>query len=419
MKRYAILFVIGMFLLLQGMYGYFLYQMQREEKIDVIAINELQKEVEQCYPDQTCLEAIQSSFDYTIIDKREAVFFTTGKDTAASLYDAIQQQYMILDVKQDDEVIGKLLMNTTRLAQANIRFHKELMFLLLITVVELLFILFYWLYIRSIVLLPFDQLQRFALRVAGGDLDFPLSMDRKNIFGAFSESFDMMRSELKRAKQKEQEANQSKKELVAKLSHDIKTPVASILAISELMSLQVDSAKEKEQIQIIHDKANQINVLISDLFHASLEELQELQVHPKEISSSILLELLKNADYQQQASLQEIPECMLYGDMQRLQQVFDNIFANAYKYALGKIDVTSFFEEQYLVMQIQDYGEGVKEEEIALLFEKFYRGENASEKSGTGLGLYISRYLMKQMHGDIQAKNSEHGFIVQVFMKLK
>lgn len=418
MKRKAIVFVIGMLLLLQGIYGYVLYSTQKEKEVDVLALNALQKEIEQYYPDKASIAAMQSSFAFTILNTHEEVFYTTGEDVAKTMYDAIKQQATILNIEQNNEVVGALIIENAQLIQEKDQLHTQLIVLAIITLLEVSIMLLYWLYIRSIILLPFDQLQRFAMRVAGGDLDFPLAMDKKNIFGAFSESFDMMRVELKRAKRKEQEANQSKKELVAKLSHDIKTPVASILAVSELMSLQVTSEKEKNQVQIIHEKANQINVLISNLFHASLEELQELQVHPTEFSSTMLLELLKKADYQQQAQLQEIPECMLVGDVLRLQQVFDNILANAYKYANGSIDITSCFEEQYLLMQIQDHGEGVKEEELPLLFEKFYRGENAMKKSGTGLGLYISRYLMKQMRGDIQAKNTEHGFVVQVYIAL-
>ena len=62
-------------------------------------------------------------------------------------------------------------------------------------------------------------------------------MDRENVFGAFTESFDLMRHELRRARERERRASQSKKELVAKLSHDIKTPIASIRAVAEVMAV--------------------------------------------------------------------------------------------------------------------------------------------------------------------------------------
>ena len=94
----------------------------------------------------------------------------------------------------------------------------------------------YFFYIHHVVIRPFWKLKKFAERVADGNLDIPLEMDRKNLFGAFTESFDIMRSELKKARIAEARANAGKKELVAKLSHDIKTPVASIKAASEVGS---------------------------------------------------------------------------------------------------------------------------------------------------------------------------------------
>lgn len=114
--------------------------------------------------------------------------------------------------------------------------------------------------------------------MAAGNLDVPLEMDKQNIFGPFTESFDLMRSELKRSKKNEYLANQSKKELVASLSHDIKTPVASIQAITELMLVQQTDEAVRKSLTTINDKAKQITALVTDLFHASLEELQKLKV---------------------------------------------------------------------------------------------------------------------------------------------
>ena len=265
---------------------------------------------------------------------------------------------------------------------------------------------------------PFQKLKEFASRVAHGDLDFPLTMDRQNIFGAFSESFDLMREELKIARLHEQQANQSKKELVAKLSHDIKTPVASIQAVSELMSVTSTSSKEKQQLQIIHDKANQINQLISDLFHASLEELQELKVTPTLHQSQEIYQIIKNSDYQNMTHIQSIPECLISYDAIRLQQVFDNLLSNSYKYEASQIDISFEFKKNHFVIFISDNGLGIKKDELPLLFEKFYRGSNSQKKSGSGLGLYISHYFMKQMHGDMKAVESMHGLSLVLSLPL-
>ena len=136
----------------------------------------------------------------------------------------------------------------------------------------------YYIYLNHAMVKPFHKMKGFAERIAGGNLDIPLAMDRQNLFGAFTESFDIMRSELKKARIAEAKANTSKKELVAKLSHDIKMPVASIKAAFEVGAALTDNERIRDNyMQIIH-KADQINTLITNLFTAALEELEQLPV---------------------------------------------------------------------------------------------------------------------------------------------
>lgn len=220
---------------------------------------------------------------------------------------------------------------------------------------------------------PFRKLKGLAEHIAGGNLDIPLKMDRQNLFGAFTEAFDIMRFELKKARIAEAEANASKKELVAKLSHDIKTPTASIKAASEVGAALTDDEKIRENYGQIIRKADQINTLVNNLFTATLEELRQLSVTPADMESRELTELLENADYLHRAHAPELPECLVYADKLRLQQVFDNIFANSYKYANTEIQIKICREETNLAVCIEDSGGGVPEEELPLLKEKFKR----------------------------------------------
>ena len=95
-----------------------------------------------------------------------------------------------------------------------------------------------------------------------------------------------------------------------------------------------------------------------------------------------------------------------------------NIIGNSYKYADTEIDVSYGYREHYLEMKIRDYGKGVEEEELPLLTNKFYRGKaQASDKEGSGLGLYISAELMKKMQGQLILSN-ENGFAVTLLLPL-
>jgi signal transduction histidine kinase len=105
-------------------------------------------------------------------------------------------------------------------------------------------------------------------------------------------------------------------------------------------------------------------------------------------------------------------------DALRLQQVFDNIIGNSYKYAGTDITINSYFKDNFFAISIKDSGAGVTNDELSLLFNKFYRGKNADEKSGYGLGLYISKFLLEQMSGKLRCENDSDGFCVEILLCL-
>jgi len=275
-----------------------------------------------------------------------------------------------------------------------------------------------YMYYRRNILLPFQKLQRFARDVAAGNLDIPLEMDKHGTFGAFSESFDLMREELKQSRENERNADRSKKELVASLSHDIKTPVASIKATTELLLLSAKNDKEKKQLEQIEAKAEQINRLITDMFHATLEELQALSVTVTEIHSTTIPGLIQSADHKNYVEPFAFPECIVLADAVRLQQVFDNLVGNSYKYADTPIEIDAIIDDKFLIISLKDSGPGVPDDELPLLTGKYYRGKNSTDKSGYGLGLYISKYLLTEMSGDLHCENCPGGFTVRVVLKL-
>ena len=273
-------------------------------------------------------------------------------------------------------------------------------------------------YCRRNVLAPFRKLKQFARNVAMGDLDVPLEMDRQGSFGAFTESFDIMREELKKARENEYAADRSKKELVASLSHDIKTPVASIKATTELMLVSVKDDKERAQLERIESKAEQINTLITNMFHATLEELQALSVTVAEVHSTAIPRLIENADQKGFVRPYNIPSCIVLADVVLLQQIFDNVIGNSYKYAGTDIDIHADFDGPFLGVVIEDHGPGAPDDELPLLANKFYRGNNAREKSGYGLGLFISKTLLEDMSGDLSFENRPGGFAVRIRLRL-
>lgn len=384
---------------------------------DTVEINEAVKSVQADFDN---LELHQSSvrLDYTVLDGEGKILFRTKPGLSESINEAISHRDTILDIEREGAAVGKIIIFNDSAQRFADNKKKTVLIFAAAAVFQILMCSVYSVYLNRTVIKPFHKLKRFAKSVAGGNLDIPLKMDRGNIFGAFTESFDIMRSELKKARIAEARANAEKKELVAKLSHDIRTPVASIKAASEVGAAISENEKSRQNYTHIIHKADQINTLVTNLFSATLEELQQLTVEPVDMESGELSEMLESADYFHYAQIPSVPDCLIYADKLRLQQVFDNIFANSYKYANTKIDVEILLKQNRISVKIEDCGGGVPNEEIPFLKEKFRRGKNSENIEGAGLGLYISDCFMKEMGGELVIENGRNGLAVTVLISL-
>lgn len=300
--------------------------------------------------------------------------------------------------------------------------NKMIIYILTIGIIMLLFLILLFTYLYKRILKPFEKLEDFAKLIAVGRFDISLNMERKNIFGEFTKAFDIMRNELKMSKEREIESNDAKKTLIATLSHDIKTPVASIRAYAEGLTggMNVTEEKKEKYLNVIINKADEITKLTNDLFLHAISDMEKMvfnlkQYNSKEVLEEILLPLFMQYDNKLKV-IQALPEQCIITDKLRLAQIFNNIISNSAKYAKDSDIIVSFSEnKEYLECIFKDYGDGVLPEDMPFLFDKFYRGKNTDilKIPGTGLGLYIVKYIMGKTNGYVKAKNL-NGFEVTI-----
>jgi len=391
-----------------------------EENVDMISLNEMVKTVAKEWSQLEHLDKQNFQYEYVIFDTQNRLIYQSKNMSIDSIEEAIKQGQSTISIIDKDIFLGTLVALTRAENSFKIMQWKVMQIVISIGIVQVLLLYLYTFELYHKILRPFEKLKNFTHEVAKGNLDLPLEMDKGHAFGAFSESFDLMREELKIAKKKEYEANQSKKELIASLSHDIKTPITGIKLMSELVELQVNEPQLKEKIHSIYSKAEHINELVTDLFESTLEELGELKVQLQDEYASVLEKMFKAVDYKGVIHQEKVPECMIYMDTMRIEQVINNIISNSYKYADTLIEVSYACKVGYLQVEIKDYGPGVSPEEIPLLFNKFYRGKGEWVKNqiGAGLGLYTSKKLMEKMEGEISCNNVEDGFVIKLLIPL-
>lgn len=421
---------ICLFLAIGGFASYFIINGTSLPTVDMVEVNRIVKNVTAGFEYGRFSKPEDCPYDYTVLDSAGRVLYTSGERASLNVREAVRIHDAILDIREEDTVYGKVLIATNYAGQL-LELRRKLACLALGMCGGLMGLaLLYGRYLNRKLFKPFEALQGFARHIAMGNLEVPLPMDRDHVFGAFTESFDIMREELALARQREADANRSKKELVASLSHDIKTPVTSIKLVSELLLVTEQGTPAAGKIQTIYEKAEQIDKLITDMLHATLEDLGELKVQTEETSSEVLETMIRNSDYYGKVTMDSIPGCLLLLDPLRMEQVIDNVISNSYKYAGTGITIHTELMEGGLRLEFRDYGDGVPEEELPKLIQKFYRGTNSQTSGipgsgtlgsgiqGSGLGLYISHYLMEQMGGELQYYNREDGFSVEIFIRL-
>ncbi len=278
-------------------------------------------------------------------------------------------------------------------------------------------------YVYFAMLRPFDKLKDFAEKIAQGNFDIPLDCQRSNYFGKFTWAFDSMRHEIIKSRSCEREAIENNKTVIAALSHDIKTPIASIRAYAEGLEANLDGTPEKREkyLTVIMKKCDEVSRLTNDLFLHSLSDLDKLKTEPERVE---LCGFIENAVSELAAEHDDVhfkkPDfyVVVSADKKRLMQVTENLINNGRKYAKTDIDVFITQSDGKAEIHFRDHGKGIPDEDMPFIFDKFYRGKNCGDEQGSGLGLYIVKYITEQMNGEILLHNHSDGLEATVVLKI-
>ncbi len=413
LRNIAVVFTILVVLLF--LMNYLQMQASSNRTVDMISLNERYQQVLSELKNGKEPRAVEAQYDCVILLKSDT-------DYQSKVMAAMKERKILMDYEVGEELLGRIVFpgegELFDTLYAAVRKRMILSYAcILLAGYGLIGLIFHY-YVR-----PFLKLKSFASEVAKGNLKAPLKMTKRNYFGVFTESFDIMREELQKAKDNEYRANVSKKELVAELSHDMKTPIAIIKATCDVLKAknlrrgQGTSDDMFDKLGMIEIKADMIDQLISNMFHATLEEMENLKVEPVEELSTSIVAMFDELKYYGTINVNDaIPECLVYMDTLRFKQVIDNIVNNSYKYAGTQIDVSFKDQSDGIIVEIRDYGSGVPEEELPMITEKYYRGKNGKGKSGAGLGLFLVKYFMENMKGGFECY-TDHGFVVNLFIR--
>ncbi|HSL31242.1 MAG TPA: ATP-binding protein [Anaerolineales bacterium] len=207
---------------------------------------------------------------------------------------------------------------------------------------------------------------------------------------------------------------QLQEDFVSTISHELRTPLGFIKGYSTSLlreDTSWDEQTQKEFLNIIDEEADRLSLLIENVLESARLQSKTLPLRfqPTRLDSVIRDVVLRvrarHKDLDINMQLDSVPP--VSGDGVRLAQVFDNLFANAIKYAPGAPIVISLNQvDQDAIISFMDRGPGIPEESLSLIFERFYRARGEKTVTGTGLGLYICRQIIQAHRGKIWAEST-------------
>jgi len=316
--------------------------------------------------------------------------------------------------------------------------HAEITRELLPILLGILFLLFMmiigllnYLVSRSIIN-PISALREGAERIKSGDLDFEITSRSNDEIGQLNRSFEEMRVKLKESVKLQLQYEENRKELLSNISHDLKTPMTSIIGYVEGIKDGVANTEEKmdKYLTTIYTKAKDMDVLIDELFLFSKLDLKKI---PFQMESVNLHQYMH--DYVEDASFDFIARdihiqyiswglaLFAMADRDKLRRVLSNLLSNSEKYMdkpYKQIIISLHEQVDDAIIQVTDNGMGIEPTALPYIFDRFYRAEPSrnSQTGGSGLGLAIAKQIVLEMGGDIWAK-SELTKGTSIFISLK
>jgi PAS domain S-box-containing protein len=261
------------------------------------------------------------------------------------------------------------------------------------------------------------------------ELEAIVELRTKELIGAMHQ-LEQSKEELSRSLDKEKELGELKTRFVSMASHEFRTPLSTVLSSTYLIEKYTtteDQPKRDKHLQRIVSSVNLLTDILNDFLSLGKIEEGKIQVRPEQVNimehiTTIIGEMANNLKKQQEIFYlhEGDPEVLL--DASLLKHIIQNLVSNASKFSPegSAIEIKTTAYNSHFVLSVKDHGMGISAEDQAHLMERFFRGSNAGNVQGTGLGLHIVSKYVDLMNGTIECQSKlENGteFIVELVTK--
>ena len=273
---------------------------------------------------------------------------------------------------------------------------------------------------------PLDALDEGARRVQKNDLTQDILYVGDAEFEEVCTTFNNMQGHILEEQEKNRRYEQARTDMIAGISHDLRTPLTAIKGSIKAMLDGVAATPQMQQkfLSAAYRRTGEMDVLLNQLFYLSKLETGNMPLDIREINLTDFLakyvtgkqEVLDPASVELRAVLQE-RNYFTMADPEQMQRILDNLVENSVKYSEKSpvhVEISLKSDGENLHLTVSDDGNGVEEEKLPHIFEEFYRAdESRNQKEGNGLGLYIVKYLIDAMGGTVRAYN-DNGLVIEI-----
>ncbi|GEL77653.1 sensor histidine kinase [Tenuibacillus multivorans] len=217
-------------------------------------------------------------------------------------------------------------------------------------------------------------------------------------------------------------AEQAFKEAITNVSHDLRTPLTSVVGyIDMLESGKITDIERDEYYQIVKERVRHLVQMLDDLFEFARIESGEFEPASEKVDvGQTFLETIylfhydfSNKKAEPQLKLPDVP-LYIIGDTEVLKRIYENVIRNALTHGEGDLKVKIEKTDGKAVIHLQNHAPDLQEQEIQKLFERFYTTETSRHRKTTGLGLSIARRLVDMMDGEITAEKKGENLVVSI-----
>jgi signal transduction histidine kinase len=207
-------------------------------------------------------------------------------------------------------------------------------------------------------------------------------------------------------------AERELKQAIANISHDLRTPLTSILGYIQLIEKpEVTDEERKEYLAIAKDRAKRLQILLNDFFELSVIESVDHSLKFEKLGLNSIVEEIAINLYDQFNEQQIVPsikipqeQMNIIGDESAIKRVIENLVINAIRYSDGNVSITLERNNTKINLTISNDVKDITEKDVELFFNRFYTADQTRSGKGTGLGLSIAKALMDKMNGKLSAE---------------